>query len=84
MTGAVVKHDEEQLMAVSVAVCAAGGGIPTVSGKSSTGAICDGGTHDGKEIAMILKNAAAKVTPFDKEEVQRAIDIEMKAYKEKK
>ena len=37
---------------VSVRVCAAAGGIPTVSDKSPTGVICDGGDHDGKPVDL--------------------------------
>jgi hypothetical protein len=61
----------DKKMAVSVAVCAAGGGIPTVSGKSSTGYICDGGDHTGKEVTAIIEG------PHTPQAIGKAIEQEI-------
>ena len=59
---------------VPLRVCAEGGGIPTASGKSSTGVICDGGTHNGKEVIMVLVGKG----PLTPVEIQKEIDHQMK------
>jgi len=36
--------------AITKLVCTAGGGTPTLDGTSSTGLLCKGGIHHGKEV----------------------------------
>ncbi len=38
------------MAAITKLVCTAGGGTPTLDGSSSTGLLCKGGTHHGKEV----------------------------------
>jgi hypothetical protein len=61
-------------MGVTVRACAAGGGMPTVSDSSPSGVSCNGGTHDGQPIDLIIHPKG----PLNPQEIQSALDEEMK------
>ena len=64
------------MASVTTRVCCIGGGIPTQDATSSTGARCVGGSHDGKEIADILRHL---IDTLSKEEFREMVRKKMEA-----